>query len=100
MIPSSAAASIPTDDCPTDDENSPLPTHGLQNLFAETILSGSNDEDKEVEFSYGTEPLSHSLPSQAGPCGFPGNTLVSPLSCCQFGFTRDFLHDVGAHFKT
>ena len=50
----SSADAVPTDDRPTDDENSPLPTHGLQNVFAETILSGSDDEDEEIEFSYGT----------------------------------------------
>ena len=43
--------------------------------------------------------MSHSLLSQAGPHGFPGDALVSPLSHCQFGFTQDFLHDVSAHFK-
>ena len=78
MTPSSTAA-VPADDRPTDDENCPLPTHGLQNVFAGTILSGSDDENEEVEFSYGTEPLPCSLPPQAGPHGFPGDALVSPL---------------------
>ena len=100
MTPSSAAA-IPTDDHPTtDDENSPFTTHGLQNVFTEIILSGSDNEDEEVEFSYGTKPLQCSLPPQVGPHGFLGDALVSPLSHHQFGFTRDFLHDAGAHFKT
>ena len=98
MTPSSTVAAH-TSNHPTDDENSPLPTHGLQNVFAETVFSGSDEEDGEVEFSYGTEPLQCSLPHQAGSHGFLGDALVSLLSCCQFGFTRDFFHDVGAHFK-
>ena len=86
VTPSSANA-VPTIDHPTDDERSPLPTHGLQNVFTETILLGSDEEDEEIKFSYGTGPSSCSLPSPTSPHGFPGNTLVSPLSHHQFGFT-------------
>ena len=32
--------------------------------------------------------------------GFLGDALVSHPACHQFGFTRNLLHDVGAHFKT
>ena len=99
MTPSSTIASH-TGDHPTDDENSPQSSHGLQNVFAETVLLGSRDEEEEVEFSYGTGTLPHSLPPQAGLCGFPGNALISPISHHQFSFTRDFIHDAGAHFKT
>ena len=99
MTPSSTIAAR-TSDHPTDDDNSPSPTHGLQNVFAETVLSGSDDKDEEVEFSYRTETMQCSLPPQASSHGFPGDALVSPLSCHQFGFTRDFLCDAGVHFKT
>ena len=83
-----------------DVAHSPLSTHGLQNVYAETVLLGSDDEDKEIEFSYRTEPLPCSSPPQAGLHGFLGDALISPMSCRQFGFTRDFIHDAGAHFKT
>ena len=98
MTPSSADA-VPTVDHPTSDERNPLSLHGLLNVFAETVLSGSDEEDEEIKFSYGTGPSPHSLPSSMGLHGFLGDALVSPLSHHQLGFTHDFLHDVGAHFK-
>ena len=99
VTPSSANV-VPMVDCPTSNECNPLSMHGLQNVFAKTILSGSDEEDEEIEFSYGTGPSPCSLLSSTGLCGFPGNALVSPLSCHQFGFTHNFFHDAGAHFKT
>ena len=98
MTPSSTIAAHTAGVHTTDAENSPSPAHGLQNVFTETVLLGSDNEDEEVEFSYGTETLQHSLSPQAGLHGFP-DALISLLSCHQFGFTRDFLHDAGAHFK-
>ena len=99
MTPSSADA-VPPVDCPTSDDCDPLSLHGLQNVFTEMVLSGSEEEDEEIEFSYGTRPSPHSLPSSMGLHGFLGDALLSPLSHHQFGFTRDFLHNTGAHFKT
>ena len=99
VTPSSVDAALPVDR-PTRDSNNPLSSHGLQNVFAETVLSGSDEEDEEIEFSYGTGPSPRSLPPSTSPRGFPGDALVSPLSRRQFGFTRDFLRDAGAHFKT
>ena len=98
VTPSSTIAAH-TGDHPIDDENSPLPSCGLQNVFTETVLSGSGDEDEDVEFSYRTETFLHSSSSQAGPHGFLGDALISLMSHHQFGFTRDFLCDVDAHFK-
>ena len=66
--PSSTIAAH-TGGLPTDDETSPLPSRGLQNVFAETVLSGSDEEDEEVKFSCRTEPLQCPLPPQASSHG-------------------------------
>ena len=71
-------------------------THGLENVFAETVsVSGSDDAEEEVHFSYGSATL-----QPTSLHGFPGDALFSPLLRRHFGFTNDFLRDVGAHFKT
>ena len=69
---------------------------GLGNVFAETIsVSGSDDAEEEIHFSYGSATL-----QPPSLCGFPGDALLSPMSRHHFGFTTDFLRDAGAHFKT
>ena len=108
VTPSSAIADHPVDQ-PAGDGNSSSPAHGLQHVFTQTVLLNSDDEDEKVKFDYGAETLlhpssnlsksQHTSSHQMGPHGIPGDALVSPLSRCQFGFTRDFVHDAGAHFK-
>ena len=80
--------------------DSPSPTPGLQNMFAKTVpASGSDDTEEEVHFSYDPETLQSIWSPSASPHGFPSDALFSPLPRHRFGFTSDFLHDAGAHFK-
>lgn len=96
--PSSAITAC-LDNHPADVMINPSAAPGLENVFAETVPLDSNNEER-VEFSYGPETLLCPLLPSASPHGFPGNALVFLLSHHWFGFTRDFLHNAGAHFKT
>ena len=99
MTPSSDVTVRP-DARPTDVTGSSLAVDGLENVFAETVLSGSDDDEEGIEFSYETGWRMRLLTPSAGPRAFPGDALISLLSRHQFGFTRDFLCGAGAHFKT